>query len=100
MPRPKVLRDRKHDLCTARDELETKVAERTSELRRSAEELQKSEFYLADGQRLAHLGIDLHAHDATRHYPWLEAQSQATLNVIPAYTWYALPNGGLTFVNK
>ena len=30
----------------------------------------------------------------------LEAQLQATLNVIPAYTWYANPSGGLTFVNK
>ena len=25
---------------------------------------------------------------------------QATLNVIPAHTWYAAPSGGLTFVNK
>jgi PAS domain-containing protein len=25
---------------------------------------------------------------------------QETLNVIPAYTWYAAPSGGLTFVNK
>jgi PAS domain S-box-containing protein len=30
----------------------------------------------------------------------LEAQLQATLNVIPAYTWYANPSGGLMFVNK
>src|SRR5882724_9674832 len=29
----------------------------------------------------------------------LEAQLQATLNVIPAYTWYAPPSGALTFVN-
>jgi formate hydrogenlyase transcriptional activator len=29
----------------------------------------------------------------------LEAQLQATLNVIPAYTWYAAPSGALTFVN-
>jgi formate hydrogenlyase transcriptional activator len=29
----------------------------------------------------------------------LEAQLQATLNKIPAYTWYAAPTGGLTFVN-
>src|SRR5260370_40818153 len=29
-----------------------------------------------------------------------EAQLQATLNVIPAYTWYALPSGALTFVNE
>jgi PAS domain S-box-containing protein len=28
------------------------------------------------------------------------AQVQAILNVIPAYTWYASPSGGLTFVNK
>jgi PAS domain S-box-containing protein len=28
------------------------------------------------------------------------AQLQATLNVIPAYTWYAVPSGGLTFVSK
>jgi len=32
--------------------------------------------------------------------PELEAQIQATLNVIPAYTWYALPSGVLTFVNE
>src|SRR6266576_2538780 len=30
----------------------------------------------------------------------LEAQLQATLNMVPAYTWYAAPSGGLTFVNK
>src|SRR5208282_4339139 len=29
-----------------------------------------------------------------------EAQLQAILNVIPAYTWYASPSGTLTFVNK
>jgi PAS domain S-box-containing protein len=28
------------------------------------------------------------------------AELQSTLNVIPAYTWYALPSGGLTFVNE
>jgi PAS domain S-box-containing protein len=28
------------------------------------------------------------------------AQLQATLNLIPAHTWYAAPSGGLTFVNK
>jgi PAS domain S-box-containing protein len=32
--------------------------------------------------------------------PGFTAQLQATLNVIPAYTWYAAPSGGLTFVNK
>src|SRR6266567_4763949 len=30
----------------------------------------------------------------------LAAQLQATLDKIPAYTWYAAPTGGLTFVNK
>jgi formate hydrogenlyase transcriptional activator len=30
----------------------------------------------------------------------LEAQLQATLDVIPAYAWYAAPSGGLAFVNK
>jgi PAS domain S-box-containing protein len=30
----------------------------------------------------------------------LEAQIQATLNVIPAYAWYCLPSGALTFVNE
>src|SRR5258706_451568 len=27
-------------------------------------------------------------------------QLQATLNLIPAHTWYAAPSGGLTFINK
>ena len=30
----------------------------------------------------------------------LEAQLRATLNMTPAYTWYAAPSGGLTFVNE
>jgi formate hydrogenlyase transcriptional activator len=30
----------------------------------------------------------------------LEAQLRATLNMIPAYTWYAVPSGALTFVNE
>ena len=30
----------------------------------------------------------------------LEGQLQGTLNVIPAYTWYANRCGGLTFVNE
>jgi PAS domain S-box-containing protein len=30
----------------------------------------------------------------------LEAQLRATLEVTPAYTWYADPSGALTFVNK
>ena len=35
-----------------------------------------------------------------RKRPELEAQLRATLNVIPAYTWYADPSGALTFVNE
>jgi formate hydrogenlyase transcriptional activator len=30
----------------------------------------------------------------------LDAQLRATLNMIPAHTWYAAPSGGLTFVNE
>jgi PAS domain S-box-containing protein len=33
------------------------------------------------------------------HFP-LEAQLQATLNIVPAYAWYASPHGALTFVNE
>src|SRR6266436_3659361 len=32
--------------------------------------------------------------------PGFAAQLRATLNVLPAYTWYAAPSGALTFVNK
>src|SRR4029077_3712680 len=32
--------------------------------------------------------------------PGFEAQLQTTLNAIPASTWYAVPSGGLTFVNQ
>jgi len=70
------------------------------QLRRSAEELQRSEFHLGEERRLAHMGTGLYVRGATQQYPRLEAQLQATLNVIPAYTWYALPSGGLTFVNE
>src|SRR5580692_835584 len=30
----------------------------------------------------------------------LGAQLQATLNLVPAHAWYALPSGALTFVNE
>src|SRR5580658_4139614 len=32
--------------------------------------------------------------------PPLVPQLQATLNVIPAYAWYALPSGALTYLNE
>src|SRR5260370_2196703 len=44
-------------------------------------------------------GVDLDGVAAQKR-PELEAQIQATLNVIPPYTWYALPSGELTFVNE
>jgi PAS domain S-box-containing protein len=43
-------------------------------------------------------GIDVNG-ALYRHSP-LEAQLQATLNIVPAYAWYALPDGALTFVNE
>src|SRR5271168_3900042 len=54
---------------------------------------------LNDGTE-AWLFTGLHVHAATHQYPRFEAQLQATLNMIPAYTWYALPSGALTFVNE
>ena len=50
------LRGNEQELRKAHDELEIKVAERTAELQRSAQGLQRSEFYLAEGQRLGHTG--------------------------------------------
>jgi PAS domain S-box-containing protein len=44
-------------------------------------------------------GLEVNGVAAQKH-PELEAQIQATLNVIPAYTWYCLPSGALTFVNE
>jgi DNA-binding NtrC family response regulator len=38
--------------------------------------------------------------EAERMADLLEAQLQATLNMIPAHTWYAAPSGGLSFVNE
>jgi PAS domain S-box-containing protein len=37
--------------------------------------------------------------DRTTGVGAFEAQLQATLDKVPAYTWYARPNGGLVFVN-
>jgi PAS domain S-box-containing protein len=54
---------------------------------------------LNDGRELW-LFTGLRVHGTTQQYPRLEAQLQATLNVIPAYTWYALPSGALTFANE
>ena len=54
---------------------------------------------MSDGQeRLLFTGLQ--AQQATQQFEHLAAQLQATLNVIPAFTWYASPSGALTFVNK
>src|SRR6478752_1883822 len=44
--------------------------------------------------------VDVDAGKKAEDQPGYVAQLQATLNVIPAHTWYAAPSGGLTFVNK
>jgi len=54
---------------------------------------------MSDGQEVC-LFTDLRVHGATQRCPSLEAQLQFTLNVIPAFTWYAAPSGALTFVNQ
>jgi hypothetical protein len=46
------------------------------------------------------LSVDIDEAKKVEEQPRSAAQLQATLNVIPAYTWYAAPSGGLTFVNK
>src|SRR5580704_10849862 len=42
----------------------------------------------------------LDANGALHEHSPLEPQLQATLNLVPAHTWYALPSGALTFVNQ
>lgn len=54
---------------------------------------------ISDGQNVG-LFADLSVHGATQRCPSLEAQLRFTLNVIPAFTWYAAPSGALTFVNQ
>src|SRR6266702_5855152 len=44
--------------------------------------------------------IDVNEGEKAKEQSKFLAQLQASLNVIPAYTWYAAPSGGLTFVNK
>ena len=44
--------------------------------------------------------VDIDEGKKAEEQPGSAAQLQATLNVVPAYTWYAAPSGGLTFVNK
>jgi PAS domain S-box-containing protein len=46
------------------------------------------------------LSVDIDEAKKAEEQPRSAAQLQATLNVIPAYTWHAAPSGGLTFVNE
>jgi PAS domain S-box-containing protein len=59
------VRDREQQLRRARDELETKVAERTAEL-------QRSEAYLAEAQRLSHTGSWAGIPKTGEHTYWSE----------------------------
>jgi PAS domain S-box-containing protein len=43
-------------------------------------------------------GLDVNG--AFHEHSPLEEQLKATLNIVPAHTWYALPNGALAFVNE
>ncbi|MET4198686.1 PAS domain-containing protein [Bradyrhizobium sp. LA6.12] len=46
------------------------------------------------------MAVDVDEGKKAEHQTGYVAQLQATLNVIPAHTWYASRSGGLTFVNK
>src|SRR6266536_5227785 len=46
------------------------------------------------------LSVDIDEGKKAKEQPRFAAQLQTILNVLPAYTWYAAPSGGLTFVNK
>ena len=51
--------------------------------------------FLGPGEIRVRMGLELPVMNDS-----LEARLQATLNVIPAHTWYAAPTGALTFVNE
>src|SRR5258708_1432093 len=46
------------------------------------------------------INIEQHVEDAAQPPGRIEPQLRATLDMIPAYAWYANPSGGLTFVNQ
>ena len=43
---------------------------------------------------------DLDVNGAFHGHSPLAEQLKATLNIVPAHTWYAMPNGALAFVNE
>ena len=45
------------------------------------------------------VSVDIDGGKEAEERPRFLAQLQATLNVLPTYTWYAAPRGALTFVN-
>src|SRR6266404_5619312 len=53
---------------------------------------------LAGNETMVVTGLNVNG--ALHQHSPLEAQLQATLNIVPAHAWYALPNGALTFVNE
>jgi hypothetical protein len=52
---------------------------------------------LAEDETMVVGGLDVNG-VLHQHLP-LQAQSQAKLDIVPEYAWYALKNGALTFVN-
>lgn len=54
---------------------------------------------VGDGRELW-LFAGLHVDSVTQQSPQFEAQLQFTLNMVPAYAWYAAASGALTFVNE
>jgi PAS domain S-box-containing protein len=50
--------------------------------------------------RVLGLFARLHVESTAQQQAPIEPQLQSTLNVIPAYTWYAAPSGALLFVNE
>src|ERR1700739_505191 len=46
------------------------------------------------------LSVDIDEGKKAEELPGFAARLHAPLNVVPTYTWYAAPSGGLTFVNK
>src|SRR5258708_20753897 len=46
------------------------------------------------------VGTGLDVKGAFHEHSPFEAQLQATLNLVPAHAWCALPSGALTFVNE
>jgi formate hydrogenlyase transcriptional activator len=54
---------------------------------------------LPDPQELCRL-TDVHVYGPTWQPSSLEEQLRFSLNVIPAFTWYAAPSGAFTFVNQ